>query len=121
MRFRRVIAFVFATIVLGGTVGCGGTASETADGRSIVRLQLLLISAKQVEHFRWIEETFEERNPDVDVQFEQFPGSSLKDFEIKLKLSLASKKAPDVVGVGHALAEELARLGIFVCCSREYY
>ncbi len=90
--------------------GCTGEANKSSDGRTVVRLHLLLISAKQVEHFKWIEKSYEELHPNIDVLFEQFPGSSLKDYEIKLKLGLASKKAPDVVGVGHALAEELARL-----------
>ena len=94
------------------TIGCSSEPSTTADGRSIVRLYLLSISTKQVDHYNWVEESFEALHPDVDVVFEQFPGSSLKDFEIKLKLRLASKKAPDVVGVSYTLAADLVRLGL---------
>ncbi|NND70272.1 MAG: extracellular solute-binding protein, partial [Rhodothermales bacterium] len=108
---RWLVHILIVPLVASFLLSCGGGSSKSSDGKTIVRLHLLLISTKQVEHFQWIESTYEAQNPDVDVLFEQFPGSSLKDYEIKLKLGLASKKAPDVVGVGHALAEELARLG----------
>ncbi len=107
-RARHTVLFLILTLSTCGFACAPGADGD--DGRVPVRLYLLLISAKQVEHYRWVEQTFEEQNPDVDVIFEQFPGSSLKDFEIKLKLRLASGKAPDVVGMSYTLAEELARL-----------
>ena len=42
------------------------------------------------------EKEFEQQRPDVDIQIEQFPGSSLKDYEIKLRLRYASGNAPDI-------------------------
>ena len=81
-------------------------------GRTPVRLNLLLISAKQVEHFQWVEQAFEAENPDIDLIIEQFPGSSLKDFEIKLRLRFSSRQAPEVFHVHENVAAELARLGL---------
>ena len=46
--------------------------------------------------FNWAEAQFEANHPDVDIQIEQFPGSSLKDYEIKLRLRYASGNAPDI-------------------------
>ena len=46
--------------------------------------------------FDWAEEVFEQQRPDIDIQIEQFPGSSLKDYEIKLRLRYASGNAPDI-------------------------
>ena len=95
------------------TNGRAETGDRDADSsKKEIRLYLLSISTKQVDHYNWVEETFEALHPDIDIVFEQFPGSSLKDFEIKLKLRLASKKAPDVVGVSYTLAAELAELGL---------
>ena len=47
-------------------------------------------------YFDWAEATYEAANPDVDIVIEQFPGSSLKDYEIKLRLRYASGNAPDI-------------------------
>jgi multiple sugar transport system substrate-binding protein len=87
-------------------------ANSASDGRAELRLFLLLISSKQVEHYKWVEESFEASNPDVDVVFEQFPGSSLKDYEIKLRLRFSSGRSPDVFGVAESVAAELARLDL---------
>ncbi len=82
------------------------------DGRVPVRVFLLLISTGQVDYYEWAERTFEERNPDVDVIIEQFPGSSLKDFEIKLRLRFSSRQAPDLFHVNSSVAAQLATLGL---------
>lgn len=82
------------------------------DGRIPVRVYLLLISTDQVDYYAWAEETFEARNPDVDVIIEQFPGSSLKDFEIKLRLRFSSRQAPDLFHVNSNVSSQLARLGL---------
>ena len=93
--------------------GCGGGAAPVLEGRRTpVRLNLLLISAKQVEHFQWVEQAFEAENPNIDLIIEQFPGSSLKDFEIKLRLRFSSRQAPEVFHVHENVAAELARLGL---------
>lgn len=94
-------------------LGCRNANSAfSPDGRKRVSLNLLLISTKQLEHYRWIEKSFEELHPDVDVVFEQFPGSSLKDYEIKLRLRFASGRAPDVFGLNVSVAGAMARLGL---------
>ncbi|HMB91888.1 MAG TPA: extracellular solute-binding protein, partial [Rhodothermales bacterium] len=93
-------------------IGCGGEGAATADGRKEVRVYLLLISTKQVEFYQWAEQTYEEAHPDTDIIIEQFPGSSLKDFEIKLRLRFSSGQAPDVFGAPEAVAAEYARLGL---------
>lgn len=111
LRHTKPLLSAFVCLILLFT-GCA-SKDDAADGdRTELRLYLLSISVKQVEHYNWVEKTFEELHPDIDVVFEQFPGSSLKDFEIKLKLRLASKKAPDVVGVSYTLGAELAELGL---------
>ncbi len=82
------------------------------DGRTPVRVFLLLISTGQVEFYDWAERAFEAENPDLDVIVEQFPGSSLKDFEIKLRLRFSSGQAPDLFHVNTNVAAELASLGL---------
>ena len=82
------------------------------DGRIPVRVFLLLISTSQVEFYEWAEATFEAQHPDLDVIIEQFPGSSLKDFEIKLRLRFSSRQAPDLFHVNTNVASELAALGL---------
>ena len=90
--------------------GCGG--QPASDGRIPVRVFLLLISTKQVAHYQWAEEAFEAANPDIDIIIEQFPGSSLKDFEIKLRLRFSSGQAPEVFLVHENVAAALAHLGL---------
>jgi multiple sugar transport system substrate-binding protein len=87
-------------------------ARLTEDGRIPIRVYLLLISTEQVEFYEWAESTYEARNPGVDVMIEQFPGSSLKDFEIKLRLRYSSGQAPDVFHVHANVMAELAELGL---------
>lgn len=82
------------------------------DGRKQVRLFLMLLSVQLNEHYNWVEETFEARNPDIDLVLQQFPGSSLKDYEIKLRLRFASKLAPDVFGIQQNPMYDFARLGL---------
>ncbi len=110
VRVARVAVLWFAAALLG--VGCGGRTGDAGDGRIELRFNLLLISAGQVEHFQWVEEEYERLNPDVDVVFEQFPGSSLKDFEIKLRLRFASGQAPDVFFINDRVVAEFARFGL---------
>ena len=82
------------------------------DGRVPVRVFLLLISTSQVAFYDWAEAAFEAEHPDIDVIVEQFPGSSLKDFEIKLRLRFSSRQAPDLFHVNANVAAELADLGL---------
>ncbi len=83
-------------LVLFFLAGCRTGIDRSEDGRTPVRLFLLLISTGQVEFFDWAEAEYEARHPDVDIIVEQFPGTSLKDYEIKLRLRYASGQAPDV-------------------------
>jgi multiple sugar transport system substrate-binding protein len=99
-----------ALLVLGGC-----TDSDPAygpAGKKKIHVYLLLISTKQVDYYQWAEETFEARNPDVDVVIEQFPGSSLKDYEIKLRLRYSSGQAPDVFINRSGLLSELVSYGL---------
>lgn len=82
------------------------------DGRTPVRVFLLLLSTEQVDYYAWAERTFEAAHPDLDVLVEQFPGSSLKDFEIKLRLRFASRQAPDLFHINSTVAAEFAALGL---------
>ena len=93
--------------------GCGGDQhAASSDGRIPVRVSILLISTKQVAYYQRAEELFEAANPDVDIIIEQFPGSSLKDFEIKLRLRFSSGKAPDVFHANQSVVAEYAHLGL---------
>jgi multiple sugar transport system substrate-binding protein len=83
-------------IVLAMVAGCRGDGGTTGEGRKPLNVFFLLISTKQVEFYQWAERQFEAANPDVDVIFEQFPGTSLKDYEIKIRLRYASGDPPDV-------------------------
>ena len=75
-------------------LGCQQQAPD--DGRKPVSVFVLPISSDQMGFFAWAETEFEQQWPDVDIQIEQFPGSSLKDYEIKLRLRYASGNAPDI-------------------------
>jgi len=102
-----------ALLLAGLLVGCGGErAATTQDGRTPVEVFLMFISVKQAEFYQWAEQTFEARNPDIDIQVQQFPGSSLKDYEIKLRLRFSSGKPPDVMGMHENVAASFARLGL---------
>ncbi len=72
----------------------------------------MFISTRQAEYYRWAEQTFEERNPNIDVIVEQFPGTSLKDFEIKLRLRYSSGKPPDIFQGHQNVTADFARLGL---------
>ncbi|MEZ4699466.1 MAG: extracellular solute-binding protein [Rhodothermales bacterium] len=91
----RLFLVVLFLILLAGA-GCRGGSAPASDGRIPLRLYLLLINTGQVAFFDWAEQEYEARHPDVDVIIEQFPGTSLKDYEIKLRLRYASGQAPDI-------------------------
>jgi ABC-type glycerol-3-phosphate transport system substrate-binding protein len=108
---RNVAFLLIAAPLL--LAGCRNELPEVMpDGRIPVRTYLLLISTRQVEHYNWAEEVFEAENPGIDVIIEQFPGSSLKDFEIKLRLRFSSRQAPDLFLVNENVAAELAALDL---------
>lgn len=75
---------------------CNRNDGLTAEGKKEVRLFLLLLNTKQVEFYERMASEFEALYPDADVVVEQFPGSSLKDYEIKVRLRYASGQAPDI-------------------------
>lgn len=101
-----------ALALLALCAGCRGDASETTDGRTPLRLFTMFISTQQADYFRWVEQTYEAEHPDVDVIVEQFPGSSLKDFEIKLRVRFSSHQEPDLMMASDYTAAPLARLGL---------
>jgi len=102
-----------ALLMLVVVSGC--TDSDPAygpDGRKKIHVYLLLISTKQVDYYQWAEQTYEARNPGVDVVIEQFPGSSLKDYEVKLRLRYSSGQAPDAFILRTGLLSELVSYGL---------
>lgn len=101
-----------ALALLALCAGCRGGASEPADGRTQLRLFTMFISTQQVDYFRWAEATYEAEHPDIDIVVEQFPGSSLKDFEIKLRVRFSSHQGPDLMVASDYTAAPLARLGL---------
>ena len=76
--------------------GCTPGDSESNSSLREVRVFILPINSDQMGFFAWAEHEFEQRHPGVDIVIEQFPGSSLKDYEIKLRLRYASGNAPDI-------------------------
>ncbi len=77
-------------------ISCSSPSDPNQSTKKEVSIFLLPISTDQVGFFEWAEETYEANHPDVDILIEQFPGSSLKDYEIKLRLRYASGNAPDI-------------------------
>ncbi len=92
--------------------GCQGGRPETTGGRKPLRLFIMFISTQQADFFHWAEATYEAEHPDVDVIVEQFPGSSLKDFEIKLRLRFSSHQEPDLLLAADNVVAPLARYGL---------
>ena len=112
---RAVPALALSLLALAGAVLAGGCRKEVpavVDGRRVIRLFILFISPQQADFYRWAEQTYEARHPDVDVVIEQFPGSSLKDFEIKLRLRFSARQAPDLMMAAENVLAPLARLGL---------
>ena len=104
------LALLLACSLTLSSCGGGNQRATTSDGRVPVRVFLLLISTKQVGYYRWAEQTYEAEHPNIDIIIEQFPGSSLKDFEIKLRLRFSSRKVPDVFFAEEKVIAEYARL-----------
>lgn len=111
---RRLLSgeALYVLLALALCAGCWGDTQAEADGRTPLRLFVLLISSQQVDFYRWAEETYEAQHPDVNVIVEQFPGSSLKDFEIKLRLRFSSRQEPDLMASSDFMLLPLARLGL---------
>jgi len=106
-----------ALLILVAGCGRGGDAGHVAgDGRKPVSIMLMFLSTRQNDFYQWAERTYEAQNPDVDIQVQVFPGSSLKDFEIKLRLMFASRQAPDIIPVAEGLAAVFARKGLLDPC-----
>lgn len=109
---RRVGAALCLSMIALLMFGCTeGNQSRSSDGRKRVQAYLLLIDTRQVEYYEWAEKEYERRNPNVDIVIEQFPGSSLKDYEIKLRLRYSSGQAPDLFFIQADLLSELVSLG----------
>lgn len=110
---RMVIVVCCGALIAGALLGCDTDRQRrTADGRIPIRVYLLLISTQQVEFYRWAEKTYEKRHPNIDIIIEQFPGSSLKDFEIKLRLRFSSGQAPDVFALQENVMAEFVDLNL---------
>ena len=89
---KTVLIAVFLLLV----AACNTSDEQSTDGRTRVNVFVLPISTDQMAFFNWAEKTYESAHPDIDIHIEQFPGSSLKDYEIKLRLRYASGNAPDI-------------------------
>ncbi len=100
-------------LALLAAVGCRSENTGIGpDGRKQIRVFLLLISTRQNEFYSWAEQEYERRHPDTDIIIEQFPGSSLKDFEVKLRLRFASRQAPDIFVAHQNVTTEFSRLDL---------
>lgn len=109
------VSAAFVVLLAVGLLGCNERQAQT-DGRIPVRILLMFLSPKESEYYAWAEKTFEERNPTLDVQVMHFPGASLKDFEVKLRLMFASHQAPDIVPVSEGVAANFARKDLLDVC-----
>ncbi len=87
---------VYALLLVATQTACTQQPAEGDGARKQISVFILTISTDQVGFFDWAEAAYEAAHPDVDIQIEQFPGSSLKDYEIKLRLRYASGNAPDI-------------------------
>ncbi|NND70534.1 MAG: extracellular solute-binding protein [Rhodothermales bacterium] len=92
----KAILLVTLVILIFSVAACSRSDGLSSDGRKQVRVFLLLLNTKQVEFFETAADDFEAANPGTDIVIEQFPGSSLKDYEIKIRLRYASNQAPDI-------------------------
>jgi ABC-type glycerol-3-phosphate transport system substrate-binding protein len=72
----------------------------------------MFITVAQAEYYNWAVAEYERRNPDVNIIIEQFPGSSLKDFEIKLRLRFSSRTPPDAFVAHENVVGEFALLDL---------
>ncbi len=95
-------------------LGVGGCQSGTggSDGRIPIRVFLLLIAEEQTAYYQWAEETYEAEHPQVNIIFEQFAGTSLKDYEIKLRLRFRSRQSPDIFMYRENALFEFANRGL---------
>ena len=87
---------LLSLLLLALSAGCTHPEAPPADGRTPIRVALVMINTGQVGFYEWAEAEYEQRRPDIDIIIEQFPGTSLKDYEIKLRLQYASGQAPDI-------------------------
>ncbi len=105
--------FALAAVLLAAALtGCRGGEAAERPGVRTVRLFILFLSPSQADFYRWAEQTYEARHPGVDIVVEQFPGASLKDFEIKLRLRFAARREPDLVMANANVLAPLAELGL---------
>ena len=109
---RTVRTSWIALACIGLVAGCRGAGPAPTGGRTQLHLYALFISTQQADYFRWAEATYEAEHPDIDIVLEQFPGSSLKDFEIKLRLRFSSHQEPDLMASADNILAPLARLGL---------
>jgi multiple sugar transport system substrate-binding protein len=107
------LAVMIALITLGMVAaGCGRADRTSSDGRTPVRISLMFITVAQAEYYNWAVAEYERRNPDVNIIIEQFPGSSLKDFEIKLRLRFSGRTPPDAFVAHENVVGEFALLDL---------
>ncbi len=109
---RLLAALIVCAALLGSLAGCGPREAVERPGVRTMRLFILFLSPAQADFYQWAEQTYEARNPGVDVVVEQFPGTSLKDFEIKLRLRFAARREPDLVMANANVLAPLAELGL---------
>lgn len=108
---RRVPTLLLTLLLCATAGGCQSDAASE-EGRTPIRVFLLLINQQQTQYYQWAEETYEARHPDVNIIFEQFPGTSLKDYEIKLRLRFRSRQAPDIFQYREMGLVEFAHRGL---------
>jgi multiple sugar transport system substrate-binding protein len=109
-RWAGVSLLAMAAVLL--LASCGRPDDSPSDGRIPVRISLMFITVAQAEYYNWAVAEYERRNPNVNIIIEQFPGSSLKDFEIKLRLRFSSRTPPDAFVAHENVMGEFALLDL---------
>lgn len=104
-------ACYIALAVLFGA-SCSSPAQDNAGSQTPISVFVLPISTDQMAFFNWAEKSYEAAHPDIDIIIEQFPGSSLKDYEVKLRLRYASGNAPDIWYFRENELAEYVKLGL---------
>ncbi|HET6569037.1 MAG TPA: ABC transporter substrate-binding protein [Rhodothermales bacterium] len=111
-RFRLARVVLDVLLVAALLTGCGQDRAAAAGGRIPIRFFIMFTSTRQAEFYKWAEQTYEKAHPDIDIIVEQFPGTSLKDFEIKLRLRFSSGEAPDLFQAHENMVAGYAFLGL---------
>lgn len=109
VRAKNGIAVGFVLVVMLLSMG---VAAQEAKARTVVKVWDWWASTPAVdEYFAWVEKEFEQRNPDIDVQYEFYPWAEYRE---KLITSAAAGIGPDVAQISINFARELYDGGLLM-------